>query len=107
MAVHGGAISQQRNLVLRLLVSGLHAGHDDGWPEGGADNGCQGLDLLTYERHLAPGREVEVERLEQVSEGLRVVRRGLVQKAEHVERHPLVLAISREGREAHERKRRG
>ena len=75
-AVDGVAAFQQRHAV------GLAAREDEVRPERVADDALQRAELVADQRDLLDLREAEVERLEQVGEGLRMPRDDLVQQAE-------------------------
>ena len=68
-------------------------------PEGVAHHPLQGADVVAHQGHLADGREVEVERLEQVTEGLRVTGGQLVEQPQHRHRSLLVAVLPGERRQ--------
>src|SRR3954451_2868126 len=87
-AVHGLATLEQRNAV------GLAAREHEVRPELAAHGALQRAHVVAHERDLLHGREVEVHRLEQVGERLRVLERDLVQQAEDADRPVLVVVLA-------------
>ena len=62
--------------------------------------------IRPHERHLLHGREVEVDRLEQVAEGHRIAPRHRMQQAQHADRLLLVARLAGQRREPQQPERR-
>ena len=91
-AVDGRAVGQQRHAV------GGAAGHHQVRPEGAAHHALELARVVATSATSLHRRQLEVERLEQVPERLRVPGRQLVQQAQHA--HGLVLVAVLAGQRA-------
>src|SRR5439155_1849670 len=92
VAVDGRAALEQRHAVPRA------AREHEVRAEAAAHDPLERRDVLSDERHLLDRREVEVERLEQVRERLRVLEGDLVKEPEDTLCPLLVLVLARQQR---------
>src|SRR5215207_9063574 len=100
-AVDRLAAGEQRDAVFRA------AGEDEMWPELAAYDALERPRVRADDRDLLDRREVEIERLQQVRERRRVLRRDLVQQPQGADRRVLVAVLAGERGQPQQAERRG